>query len=190
MISGRPKSGHSGSRVRMICCSWTRSNWFTSAVPRRLWPSMMSRWGETSAPTIRMCIRRRGVQRIVTRGTDDVPQITDERPALLCDPDAVRQIAHALQDVTTFYEMPEDPDDVVEWVLNFGRLILVDRSPRRSLLGSSRRRSRSLGPKWGSVGSALDPGQQSRSDRPSRIAAKSRWPANRVTSQQDVDPAG
>ena len=79
---------------------------------------------------IRMCIRRRGVQRIVTRGTDDVPQITDERPALLCDPDAVRQIAHALQDVTTFYEMPEDPDDVVEWVLNFGRLILVDRSPR------------------------------------------------------------
>jgi len=48
----------------------------------------------------------------------------------LCDPTIVRQIAHALDDATAFYEAPDDPDELIEWAKDRSRLLLVDRFPR------------------------------------------------------------
>ena len=51
--------------------------------------------------------------------------------ALLCIPSAIRKIAQALTDVKTIYEVPDDPDDLIDWACSHARLVLVDHSPRQ-----------------------------------------------------------
>ena len=57
-------------------------------------------------------------------------EVVDRQPASLCDPVILRQVSAALHDVAPFYELPEDPDDLIEWAIDRARLVIVDRSPR------------------------------------------------------------
>jgi len=79
---------------------------------------------------IRTCVRRRGNMTIVQRAPDGPLELVDTVPASLCDPEVVRQVAAALHDVAPFYDLPEDPDDLIEWANDRARLVMVDRSPR------------------------------------------------------------
>lgn len=56
--------------------------------------------------------------------------ITKER-ALLCVPSVIRKISKALADVKTIYDIPDDPDDLIDWACSHARLVLVDHSPRQ-----------------------------------------------------------
>ncbi|MFH1300089.1 MAG: hypothetical protein ABIK07_03440 [Planctomycetota bacterium] len=51
--------------------------------------------------------------------------------ALLCVPSVIRKVAQALADVKTIYEIPDDPDDLIDWACSHVRLVLVDHSPRQ-----------------------------------------------------------
>lgn len=79
---------------------------------------------------IRSCIRRRGDITTVQPLREGVLAIVAKQTASLCDPAVVRNIASALQQVAVFYDVPEDPDDLVEWCKDRTRLLMVDRVPR------------------------------------------------------------
>lgn len=122
--------GDDSASLRDACAALTLVYAAYAPMPRLEWLGCPSNWAETSAPLIRTCVRRRGVQQIAERDSDGTLRIVGERPASLCDADTVRQIAHALKDVTILYEMPEDPADVVQWAFDYGKLVLVDGAPR------------------------------------------------------------
>ena len=118
------------ARRREACTALTLVYAAYAPQPYLDWLGCPPSWWQTSAHSIRSCIRRRGVTRTAERGPRGRLRVIGEQAASLCDPDTVRQIAGALQDVTTFYEVPEDPDDLIEWAQDRTRLVLVDRSPR------------------------------------------------------------
>lgn len=67
-------------------------------------------------------------------GTIQTPQIMasgaiimDEGDrASLCDPDVIRQIASSLQEMTTFYGVPDDPREIIRDESSRARLVLID----------------------------------------------------------------
>jgi hypothetical protein len=55
----------------------------------------------------------------------------DRRPASLCDPIVLRQLAGALGDVAAFYEVPTDPIELVAWAIDRSQLVMMDRFPKQ-----------------------------------------------------------
>lgn len=85
----------------------------------------------TAGPQIRMCVRRRSEVSVVERLPEGAFQPIGTERLSLCDPAILRQIVASLQEVATFYEIPEDPDDLIVWAADQARLVLVDRAPRQ-----------------------------------------------------------
>ncbi|MHC2065831.1 hypothetical protein ACYFX5_00015 [Bremerella sp. T1] len=85
----------------------------------------------TAGPQIRMCVRRRSDVSVVERIPEGAFQPIGTERLSLCDPAILRQVAASLQEVATFYEIPEDPDDLIVWAADQARLVLVDRAPRQ-----------------------------------------------------------
>lgn len=98
--------------------------------PSLAWLGCPPDWGPVSAPEIRSCIRRQSSLQTLVRKAEGHLEVGETRPASLCDPETVRRIAAALEDVVVFYEAPEDPEDLIAWARNQCRLMLVDRLPR------------------------------------------------------------
>lgn len=121
----------SSAPMREACTALTLVYAAYDALPQLDWLRFPPGWPEAMAPMIRACIRRPGVQNIAEPRPEGALPIVEAQSGSLCDPDTVRQIARALEDIVALYELPEDPDDVVVWALNFGRLVVVDRSPRQ-----------------------------------------------------------
>jgi hypothetical protein len=79
---------------------------------------------------IRSCVRRRGEILIGERDQAGLVRIVDRERASLCDPEVLQRIAASLEDVLFIYQVPEDPDDLIDWATERARLVLVDRSAR------------------------------------------------------------
>lgn len=56
---------------------------------------------------------------------------TKKEPALLCDPVVIRKVAQALMDIKSIYDVPDSPEDLIDWACSQSRLVLVDHSPRQ-----------------------------------------------------------
>ncbi|MFO1045409.1 MAG: hypothetical protein U0941_26825 [Planctomycetaceae bacterium] len=119
------------ARQRDACATLTLVYVAYSPNPTLDWLGCPPSWPMASAPIIRSYIRRTGIQKLAVREPDLSLKIVEAQSASLCDPDMVRQIAIALEDVASFYEAPEDPEDLIEWTRNNARLVLVDMFPRQ-----------------------------------------------------------
>jgi hypothetical protein len=86
--------------------------------------------GSGSGGLIRSCVRRPGVLATAQREETGLITVVDQRSASLCDQEVLQRIAASLADVVPFYQLPEDPDDLIDWAAQRARLVLVDRSPR------------------------------------------------------------
>jgi hypothetical protein len=64
------------------------------------------------------------------RNEAGVIEIAESRRASLCDPDVLRGIAASLGSVASFYNVPGDPDQLIDWAMRRARLVLVDRAQR------------------------------------------------------------
>lgn len=99
--------------------------------PNLAWLGFTPDIWETSAPRTRTCVRRPSDVSVVDRlAPGEYRQLGAIRRSV-CDPAVLRQVAAALQEVAGFYEVPESPDDLIEWASDRARLVLVDRSPRQ-----------------------------------------------------------
>jgi|GEM_PF-3516438 len=58
-------------------------------------------------------------------------KLIKQEPALLCDPAVIRKVAQALMDIKPIYEVPDSPEDLIDWACSQSRLVLVDHSPRQ-----------------------------------------------------------
>jgi hypothetical protein len=100
-------------------------------VPRLEWLPLSHVLSTAIGGVLRSCVRRRGSELITVQpGRPGTLEVLDRQPATLCDPVILRQVAAALHDVAPFYELPEDPDDLIAWAVDRARLVMVDRSPR------------------------------------------------------------
>ena len=117
-------------RRREACTALTLVYAAYAPQPDLDWLGFPPGWGPGFAALIRSCIRRQGVVQVAELGAQGILQVVAEEESSLCDPDTVRQVAGALHDVTGLYEVPEDPDDLIDWAQDYARLVIVDRSPR------------------------------------------------------------
>jgi hypothetical protein len=88
-------------------------------VPRLDWLPCPPDLAEANRDLVRLAVRRP-----YTMGGESDGLVS------VCNPTVLREIALALQSAKTFYEVPEDADEVIEWAKDRARLMLVDRSPR------------------------------------------------------------
>jgi hypothetical protein len=99
-------------------------------------PSPDLRWlgfpgsGSGKQGRIRSCVRRPGLMQVGECNETGVIEIVESRRASLCDPDVLRGIAASLGSVASFYNVPEDPDELIDWAMRRARLVLVDRAQR------------------------------------------------------------
>lgn len=94
------------------------------------WLGFPPGWGTAGRGLIRTSVRRRGQQLLVEPTGVKTARVIESRPMSLCDLNTLQQIAAGLCDVIPLYEMPEDPDDLIDWAVDRVPLVLVDRSPR------------------------------------------------------------
>jgi hypothetical protein len=130
-------------RLRNACCSGPRPQQREACValtqiyaayaqaPKLEWVGLRHGVSTGIGGVIRSCVRRRNSEMITVQpGRHGSLEVVDRQPASLCDPVILRQVSAALHDVAPFYELPEDPDDLIEWAIDRARLVIVDRSPR------------------------------------------------------------
>ena len=122
----------SGNEVRRreACVVLTQVYAAYSAVPNVDWLDGPPGWAEANRGLVRLCIRRPGKTAVVGRDSIGSLTVGEGRIVSVCDVDVLRQIARALGDVASLYELPADPDDLVDWAKDRARLLVVDRSPR------------------------------------------------------------
>ena len=118
------------ARRREACVALTQVYAAYSPVPKLDWLPLPPDRAQASQGLIRSCIRRRGEHAVAWRDAEGIARVGARRPALLCDPDVLRQIAAALEEVAFFSELPEVSEDLIDWARTRWRLVLVDRSPR------------------------------------------------------------
>jgi len=115
---------------REACVILTQVYAAYSAAPNLSWLGCPPGFGMAHRDLIRSCVRRRGERLTAARDRHGLLQIRNREHSSLCDPEVLRGVAGALSDVSVLYEMPEDPDDLVDWAKDRARLVMVDRSPR------------------------------------------------------------
>ncbi|HCO21868.1 MAG: hypothetical protein CME31_18440 [Gimesia sp.] len=67
----------------------------------------------------------------VEKQLDGTLKLIKQEPASLCDPAVIRKVAQALMDIKSIYEVPDSPEDLIDWACSQSRLVLVDHSPRQ-----------------------------------------------------------
>ena len=117
-------------RQRDACAALTQVYAAYGQKPNLDWLGCPPGWGTGHAGLIRSCVRRRGELQVANSDAHGRLRIVETRPAPLCDPDVLRHIAGALHDAIPLYEVPDDPDELIEWANDRARLVLVDRFPR------------------------------------------------------------
>ncbi len=70
------------------------------------------------------------IQHVEKRPNGSLKLIKKE-PALLCLPSVIRKVVKALTEIKSIYQVPDDPDDLIDWACSHARLVLVDHSPRQ-----------------------------------------------------------
>lgn len=121
----------SNLRQREACAALVQVYAAYSPNPNLEWLGLPQGHNRAIVTPIRMCIRRRSNITIVRQLSGGAFQAVGTQQQSLCDPAVLRQITASLQDVATFYEAPEDPDDLIKWAADRARLVLVDRAPRQ-----------------------------------------------------------
>lgn len=115
---------------REACVTLTQIYAAYAQAPKLEWLGLPHR-SSTGGGVIRSCVRRGHSEMITVQpGCHGSLEVVDRQPASLCDPVILRQVSAALHDVAPFYELPEDPDDLIEWAIGRARLVMVERSPR------------------------------------------------------------
>lgn len=93
--------------------------------PRLDWLDLPPGAAVANRGIIRHCIRQRG-ENIVIEQRHGRTHVVDRKPALLCDPTVLRQIAAALNELASFYEPPSAQRELLSWARKRARLVLVD----------------------------------------------------------------
>tara|TARA_R110000850_G_scaffold87045_1_gene187308 strand:- start:4709 stop:6058 length:1350 start_codon:yes stop_codon:yes gene_type:complete len=76
-------------------------------------------------------VRPPGEIQHVEKQLDGTLKLIKQEPASLCDPAVIRKVAQALMDIKSIYEVPDSPEDLIDWACSQSRLVLVDHSPRQ-----------------------------------------------------------
>ena len=87
---------------------------------------------EVRSRSFRRCVvRPPGEIQHVEKQLDGTFKLIKKEPASLCNPAVIRKVAQALMDIKPIYEVPDSPEDLIDWACSQSRLVLVDHSPRQ-----------------------------------------------------------
>lgn len=79
----------------------------------------------------RTVVRPPGIIQYVEEQSNGTFRHIKQERASLCDPAVIRKVAQALMDIKSIYEVPDSPEDLIDWARDQSRLVLVDHSPRQ-----------------------------------------------------------
>ncbi len=119
------------ARLRDACVSLTLLYQAYAVHSHLDWLGALTKQSEQNRFYVRWCIRRPMPSPKSAPNTNPGTADGDTEPVSLCDPSTVRQVALALEDIRPLYEVPDDPDDLIDALKPTVPLLLVDRSPRQ-----------------------------------------------------------
>ena len=101
-----------------------------SANPRLDWLGGDDSWWNVGGTIIRSWVRRRGTVQDQVRDPSGVIVLTPPVQESLCDPSVIRHIAYSLQEMSKFFDVIDDPREIIADAVLRAKLVLVDREPR------------------------------------------------------------
>jgi hypothetical protein len=118
------------ARLRDACCALVLVTIAYAPNPHLTWLNYPGLSPEACGQIIRSYVRPGGKVTLVERRVDGTLHGIDQSKAPLCRPDVATGIATALAEVEVIYRRPAESDDVVEWLRQERRLVLVDKQAR------------------------------------------------------------
>ena len=98
--------------------------------PQLKWLGGNDSWWKAGGNTIRSRVRRRGTAQNQERDPSGVIVLTPPVQESLCDPSIIRHIAYSLQEMNNFFDVIDDPREIIADAVDRAKLVLVDRVPR------------------------------------------------------------
>jgi hypothetical protein len=118
------------ARLRDACCALVLVTIAYAPNPDLTWLNYPGLSPEACGQIIRSYVRPVGKVTLVERRVDGTLHGVGQSKARLCRPDVVTGIATALAEVEVIYRRPAESEDLVEWLRQERRLVMVDKLPR------------------------------------------------------------